>query len=83
MRLFAILFWVFLVLLVCSIAQNVYLGVGIFSNHVFIAMGITVILVFLDEITMSLSSKSRIQQELDKTFETKVEREVEHRLNKD
>lgn len=79
-RLFSILFWVFVILQLVAVGQNIRLEVGVFDNHVFIAMGITVILVFLDEITKSLSSKSRIKEELDKTFEKRVLGEVERRV---
>lgn len=64
-RLFLVLFWIFVVILLIAILQNYLLALPLLSNDVFIVMGIIVSLVFLDEITKSLNNKKRIRNELE------------------
>ena len=71
-RLFLILFWIFVFILVASILQNYLLKKALLSNDVFIAMGITVVLVFLDEITKNLNNKSRISKEIEEDMKNKL-----------
>lgn len=72
-RLFLVLFWIFVVILLISILQNYLLALPLLSNDVFIVMGIIVSLVFLDEITKSLNNKKRIRAELEEELRREYE----------
>jgi len=63
-RLYLILYWVCIIILSLAILQNHLNEESILSNDVFILIGIIVILVFLDEVTRSLSEKERMRKEL-------------------
>ena len=67
-RLYLILFWIIVGILLAAVGQNFTLGQSILSNDVFIVMGILVVLVFCDEVLKSLNSKARIRRELEETL---------------
>ena len=67
-RLYLILFWIIVGILLAAVGQNFSLSQSILSNDVFVVMGILVVLVFCDEILKSLNSKARIRRELEETL---------------
>lgn len=67
-RLYLILFWIIVGILLVAVGQNFTLGQSILSNDVFIVMGILVVLVFCDEVLKSLNSKARIRRELEENL---------------
>ena len=64
MRLYLILFWLFVAGLLAAMGQNVYRGETLLSNDVFVLMAICVVLVLCDEVTKHLNSRKRISEQI-------------------